>query len=103
MTGEEIIRRIQEYLEQHRQGTRGHITQDPYKEDIFKLFREAYEGGYFNIGSNPRLTGDAIRDILNERWIKSLEMQDRMAAADILERLLSMWSEWKYAWDKYQE
>jgi hypothetical protein len=42
MTQEEIITRLIDLLELHLQSGFGSVHQDPYKNDIFKLFREAY-------------------------------------------------------------
>src|SRR4030095_12873473 len=68
MTQEEIITRLIDLLDLHLQGGFGSIHQDPYKNDIFKLFREAYRKRYFESFSRPRLTGDALRDTLEVRW-----------------------------------
>ena len=42
MTNEEILNRINEYLDQHLSGIRGYIRQEPYIGDFFKLFAAAY-------------------------------------------------------------
>ena len=64
MTQEEIITRLIDLLDLHLQGGFGSVHQDPYKNNIFKLFREAYRKRYFDPFSRPRLTGDALRDAL---------------------------------------
>ena len=77
MTQEEIITRLIDLLDLHLQGGFGSIHQDPYKNDIFKLFREAYRKRYFESFSRPRLTGDALRDTLPVRWDTGNETQKK--------------------------
>ena len=56
MTQEEIITRLINCLEFHLHSTAS-VHQNPYKNDIFKLFREAYNSGYCEHTSRPLLTG----------------------------------------------
>ena len=84
MTQEEIITRLIDLLDLHLQGGFGSIHQDPYKNDIFKLFREAYRKRYFESFSKPRLTGDALRDTLQVRWDTGNETQKK----DLAEALI---------------
>jgi len=97
MTQEEIITRLIDLLVFHLQGGFGSVHQDPYKNDIFKLFREAYRKRYFESFSTPRLTGDGLRDTLQVRWNTANETQRK----DLAEAVLTMWVEWRYAWDRY--
>jgi hypothetical protein len=96
MTQEEIITRLIERLDFHLDNG-WPVHQDPYKNDIFKLFREAYRKRYFDPFSTPRLTGDALRDTLQVRWNTANETQRK----DLAEAVLTMWDEWRYAWDRY--
>ena len=64
MTQEEIITRVIERLDFHLKG--GWPVHQDYR--TFKLFREAYDNGYCEHPSSPLLTGDALRDILQDRW-----------------------------------
>ena len=66
MTQEEIITRLIERLDFHLDN--GWPVHQDYKNYIFKLFREAYDSGYCEHPSSPLLTGDALRDILQDRW-----------------------------------
>jgi hypothetical protein len=77
MTQEEIITRLIDLLDLHLQGGFGSIHQDPYKNDIFKLFREAYRKRYFESFSRPRLTGDALRDTLQVRWKPATKLKKK--------------------------
>jgi hypothetical protein len=96
MTQEEIITRLIERLDFHLRSGFGSVHQDPYKNDIFKLFREAYNNGYCEQTSRPLLTGDALRDTLQVRWDTANETQRH----DLAQAVLTMWDEWRYAWDR---
>jgi len=97
---EEILRRLQERLDLHRRGALGYMGQKSYKDEFFRLFEAAYNGDYFNAESDRLLTGDAIRDSLEERWIAPLEGKDADDAHVVMEDLLKRWDEWRYAWDR---
>lgn len=101
MTQEEIIASLIEYFDAHLNGVRGSVHQNPYKSDFFLLFKEAYDRDYFDFSSSPRLTGDALRDILAERWLRGHYDvdEDRLK---LMETVLTMWDEWRYAWDRIQ-
>jgi hypothetical protein len=101
MTQEEIITRLVDQLDFHLRGEFGSVHQNPYKNDIFKLFREAYISGYCEHTSRPLLTGDALRDALQVRWNTGgadKKTQRQKLANDVL----TMWDEWRYAWDRMQ-
>jgi hypothetical protein len=66
MTAEEIITGFIACLDFHMASTAS-IHQDPYKNDFFKLVREAYKGDHFAVTAYPRLTADGLRDILQVR------------------------------------
>ena len=100
MTQEEIIRQVHELLDMHLKGTRGYIGQEPYKGDFFRLFSQAHRNGYIESSSSPRLTGDALRDILVTRWFDDDESLNEKRK-DLLNLLLTKWDEWRYAWDHY--
>ena len=102
MTQDEIINQIVEYLDQHLRGARGAMSQEPYKGDFFKLFEEAYRGGYFDVTSSPRLTGDALSDVIVTRWFTGAEIEDKNREK-LMHRLLPMWDEWRYALDRHRE
>ena len=100
MTSDEILSRLIQYFDQHLEGLRGSIWQKSYKDDFFELFKVAHESDYFSVRSSRRLTGDAIRDTLETRWIMELGEKEQDAAKALLEDFICMWNEWRYAWDK---
>ncbi len=102
MTQDEIINQIVEYLDQHLHGMRGAMGQEPYKGDFFKLFKEAYRGGYFDVTSSPRLTGDGLIDLIKVRWTTGGD-EEVSRRAQWMHQLLPMWNEWRYAWDRHGE
>lgn len=108
MTAEEILVRIIEKLKIHtpkKDETTDNapfMGQEPYKGDIFELFIIAYENDYFNVSSNPRLTGDAIKEIVITRWMPDNDSNYKNKER-IIAKFYSMWNEWKYSLDKYSE
>jgi hypothetical protein len=101
MTQDEIILELQTLLDQHLRGLRGYIDQEPYKGDFFHLFRDAYRNGYFERSSSPLLTGDALRDILVERWYDADEAANKNRD-QLMDQLFTKWDQWRYTWDHYE-
>ena len=99
MTQDEILRQLQSLLDQHYKGMRGGIGERQYKSDFFRLFRDAYDQGYCDESAAPRLTGDSLRQVLMTRWFDPVESQN-VKRAPLLNELLRMWDEWRYAWDQ---
>ena len=77
-------------LDQTLRDVRGHISQGPYKGDLFRIFANAYN-------TDLDLTADRLTRIMIERWPE--RAFDEKARQEALERLHSYWSEWTYAWD----
>lgn len=100
MEGERLRDKLREFLNEHLVQHRGYLGQEPYKKDLFRLFKLAYEGNYFDVKASPRLTGDALRDWLQETWLAPMDGDQRERAEAIAEDLLRRWDEWRYAWDQ---
>ena len=100
MNRDEILQRLQDVLDGHVKHYLGYLGQEPYKSNLFELFRLAYNGGHFDVNAAHRLTGDAIRDSFNDRWFIDLDDNERSVAQDVVDDLLRRWDEWHYAWDK---
>ena len=100
MTGEEIIEKLQGRLHGHLKGYLGYLGQESYKSDFFRLFVIAYNGNHFDVTAEPRLTGDALRDLLEVRWIAAMDDEEAERAKAIMEDMLRRRNEWQYAWDK---
>ena len=101
MTQEGIIEQLQEYLDQHLKGMRGAVSQEPYRGDFFKLFKEAYHNNYFDDSSGPILTADALTGVLCTRWYtEDQELNEKKEL--LMDQLFSKWYEWRYAWDHYE-
>lgn len=94
MTPQQIIERFSTYVDQHEQGERGTHHQEPYKSDFFALFVEAYNRGYMEVASQPRLTADGLKEELPAHI--ALE-------SDLLQELFCFWQEWTYAWDRFAQ
>ena len=100
MTPDEIINRIIDYLKGHRNGSRGDIGATDYKYDFFKLFKDAYDNGYFDESSRLGLRGDALREIIVVRWpIGDDAEADKRR--ELMNQFSAMWDEWRYAWDHH--
>jgi len=99
MTSEEILDQIIKYLDQHLSIGGRDIGQDHYKSDFFKLCKEAHKNGYFEPSLHPRLTGDAMRDTLRERWSTGGSAKES-ERSKLMEQLFAMWDEWRYVLDR---
>ena len=98
MTQEEILNELIDRLPVHLHGAS--TRQEPYRGNIFQLFKEAYNNGYFEDTSHPRLTGDAILDTLEEGWINLHGEEEAKKRRDLAYNVLTMWDDWRYAWDQ---
>ncbi len=100
MTQEEIIEDVLKFLKFIHGGA--YMGQEPYKTELFALFKKTYENGYFEYSSKPLLTGDALAEILVVRWANEEEGEEESKKRlSLIQRLTPMWDEWRYAWDKY--
>ena len=102
MTQDDVIAQIIEFLDGQLKDIRGHIAQEPYKGDVFKLFKDAYHNGYFDESSRPGLRGDALRDIIVARWFTHDDAEDEKRW-ELMNQFSARWDEWRYAWDNYDE
>lgn len=102
MKANEILDKIEEYIKEELDPAfpRGILFQEPYKSDYFKLFTAAYDNHYFDINSNPRLTGQAIKDYFSIRWH---DRDNKEKCYVKLNLLINMWDEWIYAFDHMPE
>jgi len=98
MTGEEILVQLNKLLDRHLQ-IGGHIQQEPYKGDFFKLFVDAFKNDYFRSSAHLRLTGDAIRDYFVENVCRE-ENAYNDRKLKLLSDVLHIWDEWYYALDR---
>jgi hypothetical protein len=102
MRSEDIVDKLCSYLNEHLDGIRGFVYQEPYKRDLFTLFREAYRGGFFQRQSGERLlTADALGDLMIDRWFADDGRNE--ARERLLGQLMPMWQEWLYAWNRFQQ
>jgi hypothetical protein len=99
MTQEDILNDLIGRLGVHLHGASTH--QEPYRGDIFELFKEAHNEGYFEGTSHPLLTGDAILVTLEKRWINLEGKEEAKKRRDVAHKVLTMWDDWRYAWDNH--
>ncbi len=101
MTNDEILTRLNEYLDQHISGIRGALRQDPYMGDIFKLFAAA-TATHESAGPNsPQITNDGLVEDIGERSQQADTPEHHQKKLELLRRVGAMWSEWDYAWRMY--
>jgi hypothetical protein len=98
MTRNEIVAELLKLLDMHLKGARGYMGQRGYKEDFFKLFKDAYSAGHFTPAPNMR--ADNLRDELLVRW-SSLTQGQENDKIRLIEQWSTMWDEWRYALDNY--
>ncbi len=104
MDYEQIIQEVLSLLELHIKGD-AYIGQEQYKGDFFKVFKEAYRGGYCDhdrAQQGQLLTADALTEIINTRWESESDHEDKRRQK-VVGELNAMWREWIYAWDHYDQ
>ena len=98
MTRDEIVTELLCLLDMHLKGARGYMGQRGYKEDFFKLFKDAYSAGYFT--PVPNMRADNLRNELLSRWSSLTDGRDNEKVR-LIEQWSAMWDEWRYALDNY--
>ena len=94
MTFDEITNQLIDKLRGHAANKLGHMQQEPYKEDLFRLFAAAYNGGFMERSAESHyLSTDSLRELL---VVRAPDIINNKSVYD----LLDMWTEWRYAWDK---
>jgi len=97
MDREQIVRALADLLDQHRNGLRGSMHQEPYKGDFFRLFAAAFNAGLIEEpGQTGYLSADALSDVLTDRFPETVESEE-------FSILHSFWGEWTYAWRRRNE
>ena len=97
MDREEIVSDIMRKLEFHITST-AHMSQEPYRRDMFSVFKEAYKNGLCDDSNPDQLTGDVLTRLAVDRLGESVE---NPRFDDQVERFSISWNEWKYAFDNY--
>ena len=67
-------------------------SQDPYRTDLFSIFRTAYPKGH--------LHGDHIAELLREQWYPQRPDLTEDQKSDVWD-MCQAWSEWLYAWEEF--
>lgn len=109
----EIVDRIEDVLLQAEELTQT-AEIDPHRKRLFELFAQADAMGGLTEDADPDLSGEAIARQLADRWQMARElgagvMQPSRLAPQQLARLkslwsfLRMWTEWSYAWNRWDE
>lgn len=98
MTRDDIVIAFNALLDDHIVWRRGHWDHRAYKLAFFKLFRAAYEGGFFRIRGRYALTGERLRDEIIERYI-SISNPKNVYKLGLLQQMVAEWDAWRYAWD----
>ena len=91
MKREDVLAKIETLLRQHNQDPSGSIHQDPYKNDLFQLFADAFNGGLLDPGNPGYLGAGALESVLGSRAPELLKHES-------WRNLRTFWNEWAYAW-----
>lgn len=95
MDREEIIQGVVNFLRLYKDV--GTIHQEPYRENVFRLFAAAFNGGLIASPAHPGyLSADALANIIAER---APEVVNSKNCHD----LHTFWEEWTYAWRRCGE
>lgn len=98
MTRDDIVGEFNRLLDDHVVWRRGHWDHRSYKLAFFKLFRAAYEGGFFRLRGRHALTGERIREEIIEGHITMASPKNTYKLG-LLQQMAAEWDAWRYAWD----
>ena len=92
MNADEIVEGIIKFLHGHKNGSGGHIHQNVYKQDLFRLFAAAVRAGLIDDQTHANyLSVDGVISIITAKdpdVFKYKEWED----------VRTCWQEWSYAW-----
>jgi hypothetical protein len=98
MTRDGIICGFNQLLDDHVVWRRGHWDHRSYKLAFFKLYRAAYEEGFFRIRGRYAVSGDRLRDEIIERFITMTSPRNTYKLG-LLQQMVLEWDAWRYARD----
>jgi hypothetical protein len=98
MTRDDIIEDFNRLLDDHVVWRCGHWDHRAYKVAFFRLFREAYDAGFFRIRGRYAVTGPRLRDEIIERFI-TIANPKNVYKLGLLEQMIAEWDAWRFAWD----
>ena len=98
MTRDEIIDGFNSLLDDHVVWHRGHWDHRSYKIAFFRLFRDAYEAGFFRVRGRYAVTGLRLREEIIERYI-TMANPKNVYKLGLLEQMATQWDAWRFAWD----
>ena len=86
-----LIEKLNRYIHQSatKTGTVGHLAQEQYRGDLFKLFEMTVEW-------KAPPTGNALLDALERRW----PLEDGTDEFLLRYKVCAWWDEWRYAFSK---
>ncbi len=92
------------------------IGQGPYKDDLFKIFEDAFRAGFCEPGyrfdtntheyvrcqsQRPLISGEAIWLFAEaQAWVHA-EMDGSDKKYEDIQQVSTWWDEWTYAWSRY--
>lgn len=91
MEQRQVISEVVDFLERYAGSRHDALSTEPRRQHIFQLFKESY----------PELTAGALGDAIIEEWLTRHGRVDE-AHHESLAQLTLAWSEWTYAWEKYE-
>jgi hypothetical protein len=98
MTRDDIVAEFNRLLDDHVVWRRGHWDHRSYKLAFFRLFRTAYEEGFFRLRGRYALSGERVREEIIEIHITMVSPKNTYKLG-LLQQMCIEWEAWRYAWD----
>ena len=91
MERHQVISEVADLLQRHVGNQQDALSTELSRQHIFRLFKESY----------PELTAGALGEAIMEEWL-TLHGRVDETHHESLAHLTLAWSEWTYAWRKYE-
>jgi len=98
MTRDDIVTGFNRLLDDHVVWRRGHWDHKSYRLAFFKLFRAAYEEGFFRLRGRYAVTGERLREEIIAQHITMASPKNTYKLG-LLQQMAVEWDAWRYAWD----
>jgi|GEM_PF-5056989 len=76
------------------------IRQEPYRSDLFNIFRDAYKKGFCGTTKRPLISGDSIWSYARHTGWVHPENQTLKKRYEDIHVVQTWWDEWSYTWDR---
>ena len=96
MTKDQIVEGVHSLVSTSAAGNSviGSLDADPYKLDLFKLFKAAYDAGMTEVEGGNLLTGASLYDAYQAKWPVKEGSKEHTLLWHVCN---DMWNQWRYA------